>query len=95
VGIYTQLFTPEHLAQLSPEQRRILGCHEEGDAMTNVDRALLNTLTTQLCDALDAMTDALREVRDELRALQDAPEPLRPPKEYVLVPPPPLPGPSL
>jgi hypothetical protein len=65
--------------------------------MTNIDRNLLNALTTQLCDSLDALSDVLREVRDELQAIQ-AGEPgawERLPREHVLVPPPPLPGPSL
>jgi hypothetical protein len=64
--------------------------------MTNVDRNLLNALTTQLCDALDALTDALNEVREELRALQAEPPPFVT-REHVLVPPPasPMPGPSL
>jgi hypothetical protein len=66
--------------------------------MTNIDRSLLNALTTQLCDSLDALSDALREVRDELRTLQDTREEGMAGREYVLVPPPPhepLPGPSL
>lgn len=62
--------------------------------MTNIDRSLLTALTTQLCDALDALTDALNEVREELRALQAEPPPFTA-REHVLVPPPPLPGPSL
>jgi hypothetical protein len=65
--------------------------------MNTADRQLLNALTTQFCDALDALTDALREMRDELRARQEDPSPSHTPREFVLVPPPPppLPGPSL
>jgi len=63
--------------------------------MTNSDRNLLNALTTQLCDSLDALTDTLQEVGAALRALQEtSPAPFVT-REHVLVPPPPLPGPSL
>lgn len=88
MGFFTQMLTPAHLAQLTPVQPK-------GPPMINADRALMTSLTTQLCDALDALTDALHEVRDELRANQN--DPLSPwaPKEHILVPPPPLPGPSL
>lgn len=72
--------------------------------MTNADRALMSSLTTQVCDALDALTDILRDIRDELQASQTEPGTLdRATREHVLVPqpppifppPPPLPGPSL
>ena len=98
MGFFTQMLSPDRLAQLAlPPQK--------GLTMTNADRALMSSFTTQLCDALDALSDALREVRDELRAIQ-AGEPgawERLPREHVLVPPPPpvfpapppLPGPSL
>jgi hypothetical protein len=58
--------------------------------MTNADRALMSSLTTQLCDSLDALTDALRDVRDELRASQTEPGTWeKATREHVLVPPPP------
>jgi hypothetical protein len=91
MGFFTQMLSPDRLAQLSlPPQK--------GLPMTNADRALMSSLTTQLCDALDALADALREVRDELRASQTEPGTWeRATREHVLVPPspPPLPGPSL
>jgi hypothetical protein len=65
--------------------------------MTNIELNTLKAMSTQLCDSLDALTDALREALDKLRDIQDACEPSRSGREYVLVPPPqePLPGPSL
>jgi hypothetical protein len=97
MGFFTQMLTPAQLAQLAPLQQK--GC-----LMTNADRALISSLTTQVCDALDALTDALREVRDELRATQTEPGTWeRVTREHVLVPqpppifpaPPPLLDPSL
>ena len=64
-------------------------------AMTNIELNILKSLTTQLCDAIDALTDALHEAGAELRALQETPPMPWTAKEHVLVPPPPLPGPSL
>jgi hypothetical protein len=97
MGFFTQMLTPAQLAQLAPLQQK-------GRLMTNADRALMSSLTTQVCDALDALTDALREVRDELRTTQTEPGSWeKATREHVLVPqppsifppPPPLPGPSL
>jgi hypothetical protein len=89
MGLFTQLLTPAGLAHLSPAKRS----PAEGYAMTNADRALFSSLTTQVCDSLDALSDALKEVAGALRLLEGAP-PLTP-KEHILVPPPPLPGPTL
>jgi hypothetical protein len=90
MGFFTQMLTPAQLAQLAPPPQK-------GFLMTNADRALLSSLTTQLCDSLDALTDALRELRNELRASQTEPETWeRATREHVLVPPsPPLLDPSL
>jgi hypothetical protein len=88
------LFTRAEFQHLSAAYRE-----ERNACMTNVDRNLLNALTTQLCDSLDGLSDALKEVRDALRTLAMDDGSLVPfvPREHVLVPPPqePLPGPSL
>jgi site-specific DNA-adenine methylase len=65
--------------------------------MTNIELSILKSITTELCDAINTLTDAVREMRDELRTLQDSRAEGMTGREYVLVPPPhePLPGPSL
>jgi hypothetical protein len=90
MGFFTQMLTPAQLAQLA-QLAPIQHSHTTGDhAMNSADRSLLNALTTQVCDALDALTDALREVRDELRATQTEPGTWeKATREHVLVPPPP------
>jgi len=109
MGLFCQLLSRAELLELGATSlahlRAAAASPERHSMMTNSDRNLLNALTTQLCDSLDALTDALKEVRDELGARQETldagrgvrakPTVTGTVNEYVLVPPPPLPGPSL
>jgi len=99
MGLFCQLLSRAELLELGATPlahlRAAATSPERNGVMTNIDRNLLNALTTQLCDSLDALTDALHEVGAELRAIQETPPMPWTAKEHVLVPPPPLPGPSL